>query len=71
MWWGSELGFWVWLIFAWALWLGMVALSRPLLRVLPRSARVHQARRSPRAQHALSWLTSLVGLWSSPGFVDT
>jgi hypothetical protein len=32
MWWGSELGFWVWLILAWALWLGLVGLSRPALR---------------------------------------
>ena len=36
MWWGSELGFWVWLSLAWALWLGVLALSRPALRALGR-----------------------------------
>ena len=34
MWWGSELGFWLWLILAWALWLGLLAASRPALRSL-------------------------------------
>jgi hypothetical protein len=35
MWWGSELGLWVWLILAWGLWLGLVELlSRPALRAL-------------------------------------
>jgi hypothetical protein len=36
MWWGSELGFWVWLILTWALWLGLGALCRPMLRALCR-----------------------------------
>jgi hypothetical protein len=31
MWWGSELGLWVWLILAWGLWLGLVGLLRPAL----------------------------------------
>jgi hypothetical protein len=41
MWWGSELGFWVWLIVAWALWLGLGDLSRPALRALRRRLRAH------------------------------
>lgn len=32
LWWGSELGLWVWLILAWALWLGLLALARAALR---------------------------------------
>jgi hypothetical protein len=34
MWWGSQLGFWVWLILAWGVWLGLAGLSRPALRAL-------------------------------------
>jgi hypothetical protein len=34
MWWGSELGFWVWLILAWGAWLGLVGLSRAATRSL-------------------------------------
>ncbi len=34
MWWGSELGMWVWLVLAWALWLALAALARPALRQL-------------------------------------
>src|ERR1039457_7626278 len=48
MWWGSELGFWVWLILAWALWLGLVGLSRPAIRLLdPRRRAPRRARRAP------------------------
>lgn len=36
LWWGSELGFWVWLLLAWALWLGLAALARPAWRALRR-----------------------------------
>ncbi len=36
LWWGSELGFWVWLTLAWALWLGLFGLSRFALRALGR-----------------------------------
>ena len=57
MWWGSELGFWVWLIVAWALWLALVGLSRPALRALlpaparpPRGAAVVGAARCRRAR---------------------
>ena len=32
MWWGSELGLWVWLIVAWAVWLGALAAFRRLVR---------------------------------------
>jgi len=38
MWWGSELGFWVWLILAWALWLGLLGLARRALGALGRRA---------------------------------
>jgi hypothetical protein len=31
MWWGSELGLWVWLLLAWSLWLGVLWLARPVL----------------------------------------
>lgn len=31
MWWGSELGLWVWLVLAWALWLGLVAVAKAAL----------------------------------------
>ena len=31
LWWGSELGFWVWLVLFWALWLGLSGLVRLLL----------------------------------------
>ncbi len=34
MWWGSELGLWVWLVLAWALWLGLLWLARPALAAL-------------------------------------
>ena len=36
MWWGSELGFWIWLVLAWAIWLGAVGLLRPARRALRR-----------------------------------
>lgn len=36
LWWGSELGLWVWLVLAWALWLGLAAISRTALRALRR-----------------------------------
>src|ERR1039457_7000403 len=47
MWWGSELGFWVWLILAWALWLGLVGLSRPAIRLLERRWRAHRRGAAP------------------------
>ncbi len=39
MWWGSELGLWVWLMLTWALWLGLIGMSRPPLRALRRRIR--------------------------------
>ena len=65
MWWGSELGFWVWLILAWALWLGLVGLSRPPLRALRRRVRTrHRALPSwtGPAAVALASLASLGGV---------
>jgi hypothetical protein len=36
LWWGSELGFFVYLVLAWALWLGLVAITKPARRSLRR-----------------------------------
>jgi hypothetical protein len=36
LWWGSELGFFVYLVLAWALWLGLVAITKPALRAARR-----------------------------------
>jgi hypothetical protein len=62
MWWGSELGFWVWLILAWALWLSLVALSRPGLRALRRYLRVHRPRLPLRVPLVVTVLASLAGI---------
>jgi hypothetical protein len=65
MWWGSELGFWVWLILAWGLWLGLAALSRPAIRALrPRlSARPRALpARTRLVAGALASLAALAGL---------
>jgi hypothetical protein len=49
LWWGSELGFWVWLVLAWALWIGLAALARPARRALRRRLRaLGAAQRSRR-----------------------
>ncbi|HTW42636.1 MAG TPA: hypothetical protein VMD79_10010 [Solirubrobacteraceae bacterium] len=57
MWWGSELGLWVWLVLAWALWLTVAALvqlvARPLRQLVAR-ALGRLAAASPRA-----WLASV------------
>jgi hypothetical protein len=62
MWWGSELGFWVWLILAWGVWLGLAALSRPAVRAL--RTRVTDRRRepAPRTRLAAVVLAPLVAL---------
>lgn len=39
LWWGSELGLWVWLVLAWALWLGVSGVARALAPRLLRSVR--------------------------------
>jgi hypothetical protein len=59
MWWGSELGFWVWLILAWALWLGLVGLSRPAIRLLDRRWRAHRRALPSRIRRAAIMLVSL------------
>jgi len=43
MWWGSELGMWVWLVLAWALWLALAGLTRPALRLLAHDQRARVA----------------------------
>ncbi len=72
MWWGSELGLWVWLILAWALWLGLAALSRAALRAL--RARLREdggalPSRMRRAAIALASLASLGGVVAVGGAV--
>jgi hypothetical protein len=65
LWWGSELGFWVWLILAWALWLGLLGASRPALRSLLRrlDPRTPALRSRPRlVATILASTASLAGL---------
>jgi hypothetical protein len=65
MWWGSELGLWVWLILAWALSLGVVALARRLLGAFRAHAgdSAHSRPASaPRARTAAIALASLASL---------
>ncbi|MGD0452271.1 MAG: hypothetical protein ABSB69_01615 [Solirubrobacteraceae bacterium] len=62
MWWGSELGLWVWLMLAWALWLGLVGLSRPPLRALRRRIRSDRRALPARARPAAAVLASLASL---------
>jgi len=62
MWWGSELGLWVWLVLAWSLWLGVLWLARPALAAL--RARLPAGRRGLTARLRLTGvvLASLVSL---------
>jgi hypothetical protein len=62
MWWGSELGFWVWLVLAWALLLGLVGLSRPALRSLRRRLRAGGLRLPSRTRLVATVVASLVSL---------
>jgi hypothetical protein len=62
MWWGSELGLWVWLILAWALWLGLVGLSRLALAPLLRRARARRMAPPVRVRLAAIALASLASL---------
>jgi hypothetical protein len=65
MWWGSELGLWVWLTLAWSLWLGLAALSRAGLRALRRrtgAGRRELLARTQRAAIALAAFAALVGV---------
>jgi len=66
MWWGSEVGFWVWLILAWGLWLGLVTLARPALRAFYRRL---SARRTALAMRTRSVAIMLVSLASLGGVV--
>ena len=54
MWWGSEVGLWVWLMLVWALWLGLAASARSGLRAL--------RRRVPARREALRSWTRLLAL---------
>jgi hypothetical protein len=57
LWWASELGFWVWLVLAWAMWLGAAAATRRAVsRWRPRSARTSAGQSGPprRGSRALS-----------------
>jgi hypothetical protein len=62
MWWGSELGFWVWLILAWALWLGLLGLARPALRALRRRLCAHGRALPSRMRLVAVMLASLASL---------
>jgi hypothetical protein len=62
MWWGSELGFWVWLILAWALWLGLVWLLRAVLAVLRRRLRAHRSALPSRTRAVAIVLACLASL---------
>jgi hypothetical protein len=59
MWWGSELGLWVWMTLAWALWLGLGAVTHAWRRRLAR--RLAAPGWSRRALVAVS-IASLAGL---------
>ena len=43
LWWGSELGLWVWLVLSWALWLALCALARALSERLSLGRRMRAA----------------------------
>ena len=62
LWWGSELGFWVWLILAWALWLGLLGAVRLLLRALRGRPRAHGRVLPSRARSGAIVLASLASL---------
>jgi hypothetical protein len=68
LWWGSQCGMWVWLIFAWAGWLGVSRVARALVahraRRLPAARRDRgAARRGPRHAAAVASVgASVVGL---------
>jgi hypothetical protein len=62
MWWGSELGFWVWLILAWGVWLGLVGLSRAALRALRPRLPALRRKLPARARLVAIVLASLTGL---------
>ncbi|HZL54208.1 MAG TPA: hypothetical protein VFC22_01155, partial [Solirubrobacteraceae bacterium] len=64
MWWGSELGLWVWLIVAWAAWLGALAVFRRLARFAIARWRVRLPMPGSRlriASRAAAFLGALAG----------
>ena len=62
MWWGSEIGLWVWLILAWALWLGLAGLWRLALRALRTRLGAHGRTPPSRARPAAIVLASVAAL---------
>jgi len=64
MWWGSELGFFVWLVLAWALWLGLCAMLRPRVR---RALRERSWRLPPRARTIVLAAASVACLGGTVG----
>jgi hypothetical protein len=64
MWWGSELGFFVWLVLAWALWLALSTVLRPRVR---RVLEEHSWRLSARTPTVALAVSCVVGLGGSVG----
>jgi len=62
LWWGSELGFWVWLVLAWAIWMGAASLTKPARRSLRRRLRASGRTPPPRARLLAAALASLGAL---------
>jgi hypothetical protein len=58
MWWGSQVGMWVWLMLAWSGWLGLAWLARALARM---AAERRGRSRRPLAARA-PWISALVRL---------
>jgi len=70
MWWGSELGLWVWLIVAWAAWLGALAASRRLAHVVVARWRVRVP--APRSRLRIaSRVVAFLGLLAGTVAVGT
>ena len=62
LWWGSELGFWVWLVLAWAIWMGLASLTKPARRALRRRLRARGRTPPPRARLLATAVASLGAL---------
>lgn len=63
MWWGSQVGMWVWLIAAWSAWLGLVAGARAL------AGRLSWRPFGARGRSALALATVVVSLAAAGGTV--
>jgi hypothetical protein len=61
MWWGSQVGMWVWLIVAWSAWLALGAVAPALARRLPRRPV------APRRRSAVAVASVLVSLVAVAG----